>query len=336
MPSKPRALVLLRPSLYRVLFTDQVDTDLQSLVEATFNVIDEDWSSEELAERIGGYQIAVTGWGSPKFSEGVVDAADRLELVAHSAGSIKHMLPPHVFDRGIRVTHAASAIAPAVAEMSLLLLLLLLRRPHRMDSDLRRGRGWAEAREIAMGQELSGLRVGVLGAGYTGRCFIEMLRPLGAEVWVYDPYFTEADALGMGVTKAGLDEMLSECKAISLQAPVTSETYHMIGARELGLLQDGAVLVNTARSAVIDEAALVAALESGRIRAALDVFDEEPLPADHPLLKLNNAFLTPHVAGATSQARERQGQTVVDEIRRYVETRTLRYEVTRDMLRIMA
>lgn len=336
MPPKPRALVLLRPSLYHVLFTQETDAILQSLVEATFNTSEEDWSSEDLARLISGYEIAVTGWGSPQFTEAVVDAADSLELVVHSAGSIKRMLPAHVFERGIQVAHAASAIAPAVAEMSLLLLLLLLRHPHRMDRDLKDGRAWADTRDETMGQELSGLRVGVVGAGYTGRCFIGMLRCLGAEVWVFDPYLGGADARAMGVRQAGLHEMLVECKAISLQAPSTAETYHMIGARELDLLQDGAILINTARSWLIDEAALLAALEGGRIRAALDVFDEEPLPAYHPLRQLDNVLLTPHVAGGTAQARSRQGQTVVDEIRRYTRGEDLCYEVTRDVLEIMA
>ena len=87
---------------------------------------------------------------------------------------------------------------------------------------------------------------------------------------------------------------------------------------------------------VIDEAALVATLRSGRIRAALDVFDEEPLPTDHPLRHMDNVFLTPHIAGATAQARVRQGQTVVDEIRRFIQSQPLRYEVTGDMLSTMA
>jgi len=94
--------------------------------------------------------------------------------------------------------------------------------------------------------------------------------------------------------------------------------------------------VNTARSWLVDEAALVDELSSGRIQAALDVFDQEPLPEDHPLRGLDNVFLTPHVAGASAQARRRQGQTMVDEIGRYVAGEPLRYRVTREMLDTMA
>ena len=336
MPAKPSALVLVRPSLFQVLFTSKADAELRSLANVTYNDAEQDWTSRELACQIDDYEVVVTGWGSPRFTDEVLDAAKSLELVAHSAGSIKRMLPAPVFGRGVRVTHAAAAIAPAVAEMSLLLLMMLLRRPHLMDRRLREGLPRNHARNETMGQELAGTRVGVVGAGYTGRCFIGLLRCMGADVWVFDPYLRDEEAGAMGVTKAGLHDLLAECPAVSLQASATAETHHMIGSQELGLLQDGAILVNTARSWLIDEVALLSELESGRIQAALDVFDQEPLPPDHPFRRLENVLLTPHVAGATTQARRRQGQTVVDEIRRFLGSEPLQYEVTREMLETMA
>ncbi|MCD6289439.1 MAG: hydroxyacid dehydrogenase [Anaerolineae bacterium] len=334
--STPMILVLLRPSLYELLFTPESDQALRALGDVTFHESERDLTSDELAERIPGFDIVVTGWGTPPFTDEVLAAADRLRLIAHSAGSIKHMLPPAVFERGITVTHAASAIAPAVAEMSLLLTLLMLRKAHKLDRMLKAGGSWNEAKLAGMGQELAGMRVGVIGAGYTGRNFIRMLRALEAEVWVYDPYLSEERAGELGVRKVSLDELLQSCPVVSLQAPSTQETHHMIGARELGLLQDGAVLINTARSWLVDQDALLAELRTGRIQAALDVFDQEPLPADHPFRKLDNVFLTPHIAGATIQARHRQGRTVVEEIRRFLSGEPLQYQVTREMLDIMA
>jgi phosphoglycerate dehydrogenase-like enzyme len=336
MPTQPSALVLLKPALYSTLFSAEADATLRALADVTFNTQEQDWSSQELAARIGSYRIVVTGWGSPRFSHDVLQAATQLELITHSAGSIKHMLPPAVFERGIAVTHAAGAIAPAVAEMSLLLTMLMLRRPHTMDQRLKQGQPWPSASGGFMGQELAAQRVGVIGAGYTGRCFIQLLRPMGAEVWVYDPYLNEERARELGVRKAELDALLANCPVVSLQAPSTEATHHMLGTRELGLLQDGAVLINTARAWLVDQEALLKELQSGRIQAALDVFDPEPLPADHPFRKLENVFLTPHVAGATHQARLRQGQTMVDEIGRYLAGQPLRYRVTREMLDYMA
>jgi len=331
-----KIFVLLRPSLYQELFPHDADRALRELGRVVFHDEERNLTSDELAERIPGFDIVVTGWGTPPFTDEVLAAADRLRLIAHSAGSIKHMLPPAVFERGITVTHAASAIAPAVAEMSLLLTLLMLRKVHKLDRMLKAGGSWNEAKLAGMGQELAGMRVGVIGAGYTGRNFIRMLRALEAEVWVYDPYLSEERAGELGVRKVSLDELLQSCPVVSLHAPSTQETYHMIGARELGLLQEGAVLINTARSWLVDQDALLAELQTGRIQAALDVFDQEPLPADHPFRKLDNVFLTPHIAGATIQARHRQGRTVVEEIQRFLSGEPLQYQVTREMLDIMA
>jgi phosphoglycerate dehydrogenase-like enzyme len=155
-------------------------------------------------------------------------------------------------------------------------------------------------------------------------------------VWVYDPYLSEEQAGELGVSRMGLDELMSGCPVVSVQAPVTAETHHMLGARELALLKDGAVFINTARSQVVDQDALLAELQSGRIQAALDVFDQEPLPVDSPFRRLENVIISPHIAGASRQARLRQGEIVVSEIERFFSGQPLRYRVSRAMLETMA
>ena len=244
--------------------------------------------------------------------------------------------PPPVFDRGISVTHAAAAIAPAVAETSILFIMLCLRQAHRLDRILKAGDPWDVAKDQRIGQELAGNRVGVIGAGYTGRCVIGMLRALNANVWVYDPYLSEARAKELGVTKAELNQIFAECPIVTMQAPPTEETYRMVSTTQLGLLQDGAIFVNTARSATVDEAALLSELQTGRIQAALDVFDQEPLPQDSPFRQLDNVIITPHMAGHTWEARQRQGQYMVDEIARFFAGEPLRFQVTKEMLATMA
>jgi len=333
--STPSILVQLRPSLYEQLFPPSTDRSLRDLGKVLFYDQERNPTSTELAQRIAGFDVILTGWGTPRFTDEVLDAADQLRIVAHSAGSIKRMLPPAVFERGIAVTHAASAIAPAVADLSLALTMLLLRQVHVHDRALRAG-DWTSAKAPGLGQELSGMRVGVVGAGYTGRCFIKLLRALEAEIWVHDPYLNNERASELGVRKVTLDELFSECPVVSVQAPATEETYHMIGGRELSLLQDGACFVNTARSWVTDYDALLAELKTGRIHAALDVFDQEPLPADNPFRELDNVILTPHVAGASLQARHRQGQFMIEELQRFFSGQPLLYQVTIDMLDIMA
>jgi len=333
--ARPLILVLPQPSLYHQLFAPHADQALRQLGEVVFHDQELDLTSDELASRIPGFDAVVTGWGSPPFSDQVLAAADRLRLIAHSAGSVKHMLPRAVFERGITVTHAASAIAPAVADLSLALTMLLLRRVNLHDRALHAG-DWASAAALPMGGELCGTRVGVVGAGYTGRCFIKLLRALEAEVWVCDPYLSEDRARALGVHAVPLHQLLAECAVVSVQAPSTQQTHHMIGAHELALLRDGACFINTARSWVVDYDALLAELETGRIYAALDVFDHEPLPSDNPFRHLDNVILTPHIAGASAQARLRQGRYMVEELQRFFSGQPLLYQVTTDMLETMA
>jgi phosphoglycerate dehydrogenase-like enzyme len=332
---KPRIYVAFRPSLYDVLFCPETDQALRDLGEVAFHDSETSLSSEELAKRVPGVDAVLSSWGVPRFTDPVLDAADRLRVIAHAAGSIKGLTPRSVFEKGIVVTHAASAIAGAVADLSLAFTMLLLRRVHLHNHFLKVG-DWRSAKSLGLGHELEGTRVGVVGAGYTGRCFIKLLRALEAETWVYDPYLDAERAAELGVTKVGLDELFAQCPVVSVQAPATEETYHMIGAKQLALLQDGACFVNTARSWVIDYDALLAELQTGRIQAALDVFDQEPLPEDNPFRKLDNVIMTPHIAGGSVEARHRQGQWMVEELQRFFAEQPLRYQVSIDMLETMA
>ncbi len=335
MPHDSTIFVAIRPAVYHDVFNAEADARLRQLGNVVFQESAHNLSSAELALHLSHAAIAVTGWGTPVFSAEVLGAAKDLRLIAHSAGTIKNLLPPPVFERGIAVTHAAGGIAPAVADLTLLLTMLMLRRVDHSDQVLRSGGDWDEAKP-PMGEEIAGQRIGVVGAGYTGQCVIKLLQAVGAEIWVYDPYLSDSRAAQLGVHACGLDDLFAGCRIVTLQAPVTEETLRMVGARQLSLLQDGAIFINTARGLLVDQAALLAELQSGRIRAALDVFDPEPLPMDSPLRKLNNVFLTAHIAGASVQARHRQGTFMVEEIERFLAGQPLRYPVTQAMLATMA
>ena len=336
MSDRHKILVLPQPALYDEIMTTETDARLHGMGDVTRNLESRNWSSSELAENIGGYDVIVTGWGTPVFTDEVLAAADRLRLVGHTAGSIKGMLPPPVFDRDICVTHAAGAIAPAVAELTIALILMSLRQVHKLDAMLRSGAAWSEAKGAVIGRELAGQLVGVVGAGYTGRQVIGLLKGFNADVLVYDPYLEPDSAAELGVRTSGLDSLFADCAIVTLQAPPTEETYHLVGAKQLALLPDGAVFVNTARSYLVDEAALLQELRKNRFVAALDVFDQEPLPQDSPFFQLDNVIVTPHVAGHSAQARWRQGQSIVDEIERFLAGQPLLYSVTKEMLSVMA
>lgn len=336
-PNTSNVLVLPGPTLYRQLFSPAADERLRAVANVTFNDSDEAWSSTRLATVIGDYDGLITGWRSPRLTAEVLNAATRLRIVAHSAGSVKAYIPEAVLERGIKVSSAAIAMSPAVAEFSLILVFLGLRPVHEYDFGMRRGgRVWANAAVTGLGREIAGSRIGVVGAGGIGRIFIRQLKALGAEPWVFDPYLSEDAAMELGAHQISLDVLMAECPIVVNHAPTTPETHHMIGKEQLALMQDGAYLVNTARSWVINQEALLAELETGRIRAALDVFDTEPLPLDHPFRSLPNVILTPHVAGATHEGYERQGDCAVRDIANAFSGRPLAHEVTLERYAILA
>jgi phosphoglycerate dehydrogenase-like enzyme len=281
---------------------------------------------DELTDVLDEADVAVTSWGFPPLSAEALDAAPNLRLVVHTGASLRPFATPEAFARGVRLSQAGAAMAHAVAEQALTLTLALLHQVHRFDHGLRRGQPWHAVKASARPRrELRGCPVGVVGASRTGRAYIELLRAVGARVTVADPYAADLDTVP-------LDEVFRGARVVSLHAPVLPETRGMIGARELALLPEGAALVNTARSALVDGDALHAELASGRIDAAIDVFDEEPLPVDHPLRRMPNVLLTPHEAGGTVEARRRAGEIVVAEIARFRAGEPLLHEITPALL----
>ena len=167
-----------------------------------------------------------------------------------------------------------------------------------------------------------------MGTGRVGRAVIHLLKAFGCRILAYDPYLTAEQAAELGVEAVGLEVLLTQSEVVTLHAPVLPETIGMVGAQQLALLRDHTVFINAARSVLVDEDALFQELKSGRLTAALDVFQEEPLPADNRFRALPNVVLSPHTAGHTIDAHLKQGQAMVDEIGRLLRHELLRYEIT--------
>ncbi len=224
---------------------------------------------------------------------------------------------------------------PAVAELSLTFTLSLLRRVHQLDHRLRSGTNWDDARTVPRAREISGARIGVIGASRTGRRYIDACRALGAEVRVYDPYLLKGDP-PLKASSASLHGLMANSDVVAIHAPRHERNPGLIGAAELALLPDGgAAFVNTARSTIVDMEALYKEVHSGRIDAALDVFDAEPLPVDDPWRSLPNVLLTPHLGGATADSRRRAGGIVVDELSRFISGQPMEHALTRTDLERM-
>ena len=333
---RPRVALLIPTNRQADVLTAEAFAHLRRVVDLREVDADTNRLAEHLPSLLDDADACLTGWGTPPLTEAVLANAKQLRLIAHTAGSVKRLVPASVFERGIAVAHAANVIADAVGEFTILVMLLGLRRVHDMDRELKAGVAWREAARSSEPRQLAARTVGLVGMGYVGRKVARLVRAFGARVIAYDPYLPGEDARSLGVEAVSLDQLFREAEVVSVHAPSTPETRRMIGRREFDLLRDRAIFVNCARSWVVDQDALLATLRTGRIWAALDVFDEEPLPLDSPFRTLENAFITPHHAGHTVDTYHRQGQAMVDEIERFFSGGELRYRISPGTFELMA
>ncbi|MFE6996243.1 hydroxyacid dehydrogenase [Microbacterium sp. NPDC057659] len=307
-------------------------------LRAAASVLGGDWVRvDRLADvpDLGTTRVVLTSWGAVPFDAELLERMPRLELVAHTGASVKTFVTDELFDRGVQVTQTGAAMARPVAEVSLTFTLLLLHRIGEMSVALRAPGGWYDP-AVGVQHQILGAPIAVIGASRTGRSYLELIRALGARPLLVDPTVDAAEAATLGAEKVELPDALRRARVVALHAPTLPETHHMIGARELALMPDGAGLVNTARSWLVDGDALEAELATGRIAAALDVFDEEPMPQDSPLRALPNVLLTPHRAAGTAEGRLEQGRIVADEVEAFAAGRPLQQAITRDQLAVMA
>ncbi|MEU4294183.1 hydroxyacid dehydrogenase [Kribbella sp. NPDC026596] len=269
--------------------------------------------------------VLVTGWGCPRIGPEVLDAAPKLQAILHAAGSVKAIVDPIAFDRGIQVSSAATANALPVAEFTVAAIVLAGKRAFRLAAQYRLERRKADPHGMPGSY---GSTVGLLGASRIAKMVAERLRGFDLQVLMSDPYMTTAEAAELGAELVDNDTLFRRSEILSVHAPLIPETVGLVDARLLGLLKDGAVLINTARGKIIDADALLRECVSGRIDAVLDVTDPEPLPPDSPLLDLPNVFVTPHVAGAVGNEIARLGELAVGELERIVAGQPLRHAIS--------
>ncbi|MDH3290559.1 MAG: phosphoglycerate dehydrogenase [Gemmatimonadota bacterium] len=214
--------------------------------------------------------------------------------------------------RGIAVLNAAGANTVSAAEHAVALLLALVRRIPWAAASMRDG---AWDRKRFAGSELCDKQLGVVGLGRVGLRVATIARALGMTILAHDPYLPEERAADLGIELVDLETLLATSDMVTLHVPLTDDTRHLIDRERLRLMKRGSYVVNTARGGLVDDGALLEALESGHLAgAALDVFDPEPLPGDSPMRRASGLLLTPHLAASTSEAQER----VATEICRYV------------------
>jgi D-3-phosphoglycerate dehydrogenase len=253
---------------------------------------------DELTADVERYELVIVHF--PPISQEVIRRARSLKFIGVLRAGTENVACTHAASRGIEVLNTPGRNARAVAEFTVALMFAELRNIGRAHAAMKQAVWRKDYPNSAAIPELHGKTIGIVGYGNIGRMIAGYVQAFGARVVFHDPFVT---AEAGGATPVGLADLLRTSDVVSLNLRLSEETHHLIGARELALMKPSAVLVNTSRSGVIDQAALVAALRSRQIMgAALDVFDVEPLAPDDPLLRLDNVTLTAHMAGSTADA----------------------------------
>lgn len=262
---------------------------------------------------IQGADIAISSWGTPSLNQTILDAAPQLKAVIHAAGTVKPIVTPELWSRGIRVSSANGPLGQGVAETALGLTIASLKNMWKVSRETEQG-GWNEEKQRV--RELFDVTIGVIGAGKAGKHYIKLLQSFDVTVLLADPFVSPEQAEAIGATKVELEELLVRSDVVSIHAPSLPSTYKLINRDRLALMKDDAILINTARGSIIDEDALVAELSNNRLFACIDVTDPEPPAADHPFRTLRNCILTSHIAGSVTNGLYRIGKYGVNEIDR--------------------
>ncbi len=256
----------------------------------------ENLTEDECTERIRECQILFTCWGARGTPKSLADDRGELEYICHVTGTVLQFIPLEVIDAGIPVTNWGNAPAFGIAEGAMVLLLALVKNlRHRIEVVQRDG--WRTDRGV-FSSTLQGMNVGIYGYGYIAVPFVDMLRPFESVMRIYDPYVDEIPEDCIRVDS--MEELFEQSEAIIVHAGLSDETRGSVTAELLAKLPDNGIIVNTARGGIIDQPALFAELEKGRLLAGLDVLDPDRLPEGHPAKQWPNVIFTAHNIGAST------------------------------------
>lgn len=256
----------------------------------------------------------------------LMEEAPKLRIISTMAVGFDNIDVDAATRRGIMVTNTPGVLTETTADLAFALILATARRVVEAADFLRAGE-WETWRPMELtGQDVHGATLGIVGMGRIGMAVARRARGFNMRVLYHNRRRNPAAEAELGAQYRSLDDLLSEADIVSLHCPLTPETRRLLGARELALMKPGAILVNTSRGAVVDEAALVDSLRSGRLWAAgLDVFEVEPLPADSPLLRLDNVVLLPHIGSASIATRKKMAVIAAEDLLAGLEGRRPRH-----------
>ncbi|MEN2984949.1 MAG: D-isomer specific 2-hydroxyacid dehydrogenase family protein [Dictyoglomaceae bacterium] len=308
-------IAIVNSSSFGKYFPEHIEK-LKKLGEVEKFEFPEDINGKTLAEKLMGFSIIIASV-KPYYNKEFFDYKDKTLLITRHGIGYDNIDIKSATEKGVIVTKVSGEIErEAVAETAIALLMSVIRKIREASLKVKEGK-WKERAKF-IGWEIKGKTVGIIGFGNIGSRVGEILKKgFDAKILVYDPYLSEEEIVKRGGEKVSLEELLKNSDIISLNCSLTSENYHMLSFKEFSLMKDGVFIVNTARGELIDEKALISALELGKVGGVgVDVVEGEPIDENHPLLKFENVVITPHISAYTYEALKAMGDKVVSDVER--------------------
>jgi len=311
---KPKVVVTRR-------LPDPVETRMRELFDTELNLDDAPLSAEALAAAMARADVLVPTITDRIDAAVIAKAGEQLKLIANFGAGVDHIDVPAANERGITVTNTPGVLTDDTADMTMGLIMAVARRVVEGAEAIHRGdfRGWTPT--WMLGRRIGGKRLGIIGMGRIGQALARRARAFGIAIHYHNrkPVSPRIAEELEATYWESLDQMLARMDIISVNCPHTPGTYHLLSARRLKLIRPHAIVVNTARGEIIDEAALAAMLEAGELAGAgLDVFEHEPA-VNPKLMKLPNVVLLPHMSSATIEGRVDMGEKVIVNIRTWMD-----------------
>jgi D-3-phosphoglycerate dehydrogenase / 2-oxoglutarate reductase len=272
---------------------------------------------EELKAQISDYDGLIVRSESKVIAD-VIAAADKLKVIGRAGTGVDNIDVPAATQRGIVVMNAAAGNSVTTAEHTISLLMALARKIPQAHAKLKDGK-WDK--KSFMGTELMGKTLGVIGLGNIGKIVAARAQGLAMKVMAYDPFITKEVAQKAGIELGSLDDVFTRADFITVHTPLTEETRGIVGAAAFEKMKKGVRIINCARGGLVDEQALYDAIKAGKVAgAALDVFVEEPVPTDHPLLTLDEVIVTPHLGASTAEAQDSVALVIAEQVANFLDT----------------
>lgn len=330
----PKALFILEDIIRQKVYPSSVYDQISGLVDV-YAPPQTPATIQDNPSILNNIELLFSSWSCPTVDAELLRHAPNLKIVFYGAGSIKRVVSDTFWECGLRITHSADANAITVAQFTLGQIVLSLKGMWQHMVNVKRERTFVRD-DVYPGLYQS--TVGIIGLGMIGRHVCEFLQAFDTKIIAFDPFTTEKTAAQLGVTLVDLETLFRSANVVSLHAPWLPETEGMINGEHIKSMQPYSTFINTARGALVREDELIEALRNRPdIYALLDVTYPEPPSTDSAFYDLPNAILTPHVAGAVdANDTRRLGDMMLGELRRYLETGNLHWEVTQDRLKTMA